>query len=373
MGDLAKYKATILNQLYEDYNSPGGLGGIDRLWKAAKERDKSITKKDTIHFLSSKDSYTLHKTTRKRFARRKMVAGGPKIILSCDLADVRNLAKHNKSTNYLLICIDIFSRYLKVVPLKKKNAAVLLSALKNVLETPEFKNISRILTDRGSEFYNKLVAAYLREKKIKLYSISSYEIKAAIAERVIKTLKQKIYKFLTSRNTLTYLGALPGLVNNYNNSVHRTLGETPYHVHTLRDTNKIDRLFYKMYKNPKKTRDKITPSLAVGETVRLSDALRQSVFRKGYKIQNTLEIFRVKSIDRRQEPIVYILEDLNGEQIQGIFYREELTPSILPSVFPIDIIKKKKEKGRTKYLVSWRGYPSSFNAWVDSSELTKLR
>ena len=112
----------------------------------------------------------------------------------------------------------------------------------------------------------------------------------------------------------------------------------------------------------------IIPTLSVGEYVRLSQI--KPTFKKGYTIQNTLEIFKIIRVDNTQSPTIYFLEDLEGEPIKGIFYREELIPTIPPESYEIDIIRSKIVAGRKKYLVKWRGYPDKFKSWTDESQIT---
>lgn len=247
--------------------------------------------------------------------------------------------------------------------------------MKHILEGSEFSDVSRIHTDRGSEFYNRLVKDYLKNKNMILYSVSSYEIKAAIAERVIRTLKNKIYRYLTSENTLKYIDVLPQIVKSYNSSPHGGLGNnlSPVEVHNFRDPNLIKKQFHYMYKDgiPKKKDRSI--ALAVDDSVRLSDSLRASKFKRGYDTQNTIEIFRIRSVDKSQNPTVYYLKDLADEDIDGVFYRDELTPTQIPDTFPIRILGKKKINGRIKYRVTWVGYPEKFITYVDASDVEKLK
>lgn len=120
MADLNSDKIVLLDTLYETYSLPSSLAGVERLYKAARSIDRNIRLSDVRQYLRGKDSYTLHKTTKKKFPRRKMIAAKPSTIISCDLADLRKLSRYNNGINYLLVCIDIFSRYVKIVPLKKK-------------------------------------------------------------------------------------------------------------------------------------------------------------------------------------------------------------------------------------------------------------
>ena len=282
------------------------------------------------------------------------------------------LGPHNSGFKYLLVVIDIFSRYAQVVPLKKKTAAHTLEGLKQILESAHFQGITKLNTDEGTEYYNRPVKQYLNSKGITLYSTFSREIKASIAERFIRTLKGKLYRYMTHHNTLSYLPQLPHIVFNYNHSTHRILQSTPSQVHQSPPNSKfIQDMFARMYKKPHTSPTPLSPSLTIGQHVRIADEGRNKAFRRGYSIQNTWEIFQIKSIDNSQFPPTYTLVDLQEEPILGVFYREELIPVHLPSSFDIDIIKTKKVGSVIKHYVSWRGYPPQFNSWIKDSDIVR--
>lgn len=354
--------------LDKHYNT--SFTGILDLYRKAKQEDNAITILDVKNYLKGQKSYTLHKITRKNFLRRKIIAPKPRVILSTDLMDMRKLAKHNNNNNYVLVAIDVFSRYAKALPIKSKTSDSMVNALKLILEgDSNFKGVSRINSDEGKEYYNSKVNTYLKNKSITLYSVSSREIKASIAERFIRTLKGRIYRYMTQNNTLTYINALPDLVNDYNNTVHSTLNETPDYVHKLTSKIKLEMLFKKMYIRESPKRDNVSSQLEVGESVRLADEYRNSRFRKGYQIQNTYEIFKIATIDKSQIPSVYYLEDLAGEPVLGLFYRDELIPTNLPATFDITVLKTKTVGRKKKYLVNWIGYPAKFDSWIDEEDI----
>ena len=300
----------------------------------------------------------------------------PGVIISADLADMSNLSKQNNGYRYIVVFIDVFSRYLHAYPVKRKNAQTLYNTLKKLRESKIFKNFSRLFVDRGGEFYNKMVTRYCHKENITLYSTSSYEIKASLAERVIQTLKRKIYKYLTANNTKKYVTIIPQLIKSYNNSPHTSLGKgkTPYHVHNLHNAKDISDQFYEMYKKGMRTANVVSSDLAIGDTVRIVNKDRRSIFRRGYFIQNTEEIFKIRKIDVSQKPTLYYLKDLAEDAIDGIFYRSELIKTLLPDQFPIRILKKKKvSRGENRYFVEWIGYPKSFNSWVNESDLKGVK
>ena len=367
-------KKEILLSHYETIHSPHSFGGVDRLYKSVLKESPSITRKDVKEFLEEQPSYTLHKLTLKHFPRRKIISPKPGVIASCDLADVSLLSRENRGYKYILVFIDVFSRFAQAVPVKKKDGKTIANALKLILNSGYFDNLRRLNTDEGGEFYNKHVQDILKRKRITLYSVSSREIKASLAERLIRTVKGKMYRYMSHYNTNKYIDILPDIIDSYNNSQHRSLGkqQTPTQIHNLSDPSEIKDQFHRMYKITYPSKNNTSSILSLGRTVRLADEKRNWIFRKGYTIQNTLEIFRIRKIDKKQFPIVYHLEDLQGDPVKGIFYKEELVPAKLPEYYPIHIIKKKTIAGRKKYLVRWVGYPPTFNSWIDEEYLTRV-
>ena len=88
---------------------------------------------------------------------------------------------------------------------------------------------NKVWVDQGSEFYNKSFTDFLKINNIDTYSTYN-ERKSLIAERFIRTLKNKIYKHMTAISKNVYYDALDDIVNKYNNTVHRTIKMKPIDV-----------------------------------------------------------------------------------------------------------------------------------------------
>ena len=123
-------------------------------------------------------------------------------------------------------------------------------AMKIFLESGYFNNLRRLNSDEGKEFYNQHVKRVLDKRGIIHYSVSSREIKASLTERLIRTIKGKLYKYMSHNNTRRYIDVLPDIIESYNNSYHRGLGlhQTPNHVHNLTKCSDIKAQFNLMYK-----------------------------------------------------------------------------------------------------------------------------
>ena len=137
----------------------------------------------------------LHKQIIKKFRRRKDNSSCRDNIWGYDLADMPSLSKYNKGIKYLLCAIDIFSKYAWVVPLKDKRAISIVNAFPKIIS--EVRKPNKIWVDEGGQFYNKLFKRFLKINGIGMYSTYN-EGKSVAGERLIRTLKSKIFKHMTA-------------------------------------------------------------------------------------------------------------------------------------------------------------------------------
>ena len=137
-------------------------------------------------------------------------------IWGVDLADIQLLSTFNKGFRFLLCIIDIFSKYAWVVPLKDKKGISIVNAFQIILKQSNCKP-NKIWVDKGSEFYNSF-KKWLQDNNIEMYSTHN-EGKSAITDRLIRTLKNKIYKYMTSISKNVYIDKLDDIVDEYNNNI----------------------------------------------------------------------------------------------------------------------------------------------------------
>ena len=300
----------------------------------------------------------LHKPVKRKFRKRRVRVSGNNKIWAADLADMQAFAKYNNGNTFLLLVIDTFNKYGWIIPLKNKKGETVVKAFKTIFE--EGRIPEKLWTDKGKEFYNKKMDDLRKLNNIELYSTENEE-KSSIAERWIRTMKEKMFKYFTDNNTYKYIDALPELVEDYNNTVHSSTKLTP--VEASKEKNELT-VWRNLYPDRYKT-SRLNPKFSVGDEVRITK--KKKVFEKGYTTRWTEEIFTIKEI-RETNPITYKLEDLQGEEIKGTFYEPELQKTE-QQVFRIEKIIK-KEKGKS--LVKWKGYPDKFNSWVDNKDLINL-
>ena len=148
-------------------------------------------------------------------------------IWGVDLADMQSLRKYKKGNKYLLCVIDLFNKYAWVVPLKDKKGTRIVNAFQKIISKGRKPN--KIWVDQDSEFYNKFFKDFLKINNIEMYS-TYIEGKSVIAERFIRTLKNKIFKHMTAISKNVYFDVLDDIVHKYNNTVHGTIKMKPIDV-----------------------------------------------------------------------------------------------------------------------------------------------
>ena len=128
----------------------------------------------------------------------------------------------------MLFIIDIYSKYAWVVPIKDKKGTTITNVFQNFFDKSRRKP-NKIWVDKGNEFNIISVKSWLQDNNIEMYSILN-EDKSVAAERFIRTLKTKIYKYMTSISKNVYIDILDDIVNKYNNTYHRTIKMKPVDV-----------------------------------------------------------------------------------------------------------------------------------------------
>ena len=131
-----------------------------------------------------------------RLKNKKLHSSFKDNIWGVDLADMQLIIKHNKGIRYLLCVIDLFSKHDFVVPLKDKKGIAIANAFQGILDNSKRKP-NKIWTDQVSEYYKKFFKKCLNNNNKEMYLMLN-EGKSVVAERFVRTLKNKIYKHMTA-------------------------------------------------------------------------------------------------------------------------------------------------------------------------------
>ena len=209
---------------------------------------------------------------------------------------MQSLSKHNKGIKHLLCAIDFFRKYAWVVPIKDKKGFSIVNTLKKIISKERKPN--KIWVDEGSEFYNKSFKDFWKINNIEMCSTYNEE-KSVVADRFIRTLKNKIFKHVKAISKNVYFDVLDDIVDKYNNTVYRTI-----------KMKRID-IVCNSYVEYNEDLNRKDPKFKVGDHVRISKY--KNIIAKGYT-PNWLDKAFVISKIKNTVPWIYAINDLNGEK-----------------------------------------------------------
>ena len=145
----------------------------------------------------------LHKPIIRKFEERKVHSPFIDSIWGEDRADMQLISKFNKRFTFLLCVVDIYRKYAWVISIKDRRWIAITNAFQKTLDETNCKP-NKIWLDKGNEFYNRSMKSRLRKNDIEMYSRNN-KGKSVITERFIRTLKNKIYKYMISILTKIFL------------------------------------------------------------------------------------------------------------------------------------------------------------------------
>lgn len=358
---------TELEKLYYDPGHYAGYSATENLSRAARP---NFSRNEVVRWLESQDAYTLHRPLRRKFPRLHYSVTNIDDLWEADLIELRNLKSYNDGYTYLLVIIDVLSKYAWVEPLRDKTSSSVIKAFQRVLSRSGGRVPVYLQTDKGKEFVARPMQKFLKENDIRFRVARNPDVKAAVVERFNRTLKERMWRYFTHKNTRRYVDVLQNIVSAYNHTRHSSTKMQPAIV--TRENARTARENIARRWNTKRERK---AKYRVGDLVRISRA--KAAFEKGYEAKWSDEIFRIHRVLDWRKPRVYELRDLADEIIDGIFYEQELTrveKNLREEEFIVDRVIKSRGQGNNKQLlVSWRGYPSKFDSWIPASSLATLR
>ena len=212
---LKKDKAQ-LQEVYYNPSQPGSFGGIQAL-----SRSTGLPAKTIRPWLQEQETYTLHKSVRRRYPRERIIVDDIDAQWEADLVDLSGISRLNQQHKFLLTVIDVLSKYAWAVPLKDKTGETIIRAFQHIIKK-DHRQPRFLRTDKGTEFINQKLQKFLKDKGIRFFT-SNNETKAAVIERFNRTLKNRMWKYFTANNTRRYTDVLPQLLDSYNHTWHRSI------------------------------------------------------------------------------------------------------------------------------------------------------
>jgi len=208
------------------YSPSTSTTSIQKLYDKVKHRGISL--KQVRDFVNRQEAHQLYKHHKRIKHYFPIVAKRKFEILQIDLADLSDIASANKGIKYLLVCVDVFSRFALVTPLINKTAKLIIPAMNEIINLTHVKIIN---CDNGSEWTSKEFKKLTNNHnvEIKYVEVGDHH-KLGIVDRFIRTLRESINKYMILQNTTKYIDALPDIVYNYNNSLNRGVKAKPNEV-----------------------------------------------------------------------------------------------------------------------------------------------
>ena len=375
-----------MERLYFNPAKASSYSSVDSFYEEIlKEGEYKPTKSFVRRWLQKYDAYTLHRPLKRTFKRNRVVVNNIDHLWEADLIvfDKSRYKGVNGDYGFILVVIDVFSRFVWTVPLKTRKCRESTEALRSILgSTGRHPRLMR--TDAGGEFIGNEMKTFLRQQDI-VHIITRNEVKANYVERVIQTIKTRLFRYFTHKNTYRWVDVISDLTDSYNRSYHTTIRRAPITVHDgTRDevwaTQYIVPVLESVEKKkstktasrPKKRRRGVFKYKA-GDHVRISH--KRKPFERAYDEKFTGEIFKVEKRFRREDIPIYKLVDWGDDPIEGTFYQQELEKVHVDdnTIFKIDkILKKRKRRGVRESLVRWLYYPAKFDSWLSDREIREL-
>ena len=352
MTKLTSKQRQLLKKKYYDAKQTGSFSGAASFIRSLKN---SIPSNLIRNWLIEQRAYTLHVPRIKKFKRRRVICKGIFSQLEVDLIDMKSLARQNNKVQYLLTCVDCFSKKAFVRTQLNKTSETTANTLSGILDSIGSSAVEKIHSDEGKEFTGKAVKKMLTKRGITLFSTYNKELKATIVERFNRTLQSKLYRYMTAYHTDRYVDVLQDIVDSYNNTYHSSLGMTPNEV----NSRNAEKVWLRMYVRPTSVKPK--PRYAVGDVVRIPS--QDKLFRKGYLGAWKEKLYTVSKV-LNTVPWTYEISDINGDPYKGGWYEEELTPAVDTGEYILEnVVGYKTTKGKRYVKVKWLGYDSSYNTW----------
>jgi hypothetical protein len=362
---IQKYYSKLTNEA--SFTSPEKLRlALNKKYGYKLQRQKIL---DALNELRS---YSLHRQNITNFEKNPTVGRDPNYQWQMDITFFPDLAEKD---NALLVAIDIVSKKIDAKPLKNKKGLTVTEATEKMLRKAEPNTPEKIQTDHGKEFENRHFRALMKKYNIKHFMTRTNSLqKAAVVERVNRTIKEKLYRVLDANPHLEnkWHTLIDPLVNSYNGTYHSAIKMAPNDVDVSNTGVVLNNLYGKYWAKDRKWKP---PKFNIGDYVRISS--ERHPFSKAYRGKWKEELFEIHKIKFALPNNMYLLKDWNGEHVAGAFYPAELQKVPFQGrtehIFQIEkIVGSRIRNGKKEVKVRWAGYSPTDDTWEPADNITKL-
>ena len=362
-----------LASIYYDPNHAGAYGGVEKLYRAVRKEGKFVLGRTKIrNWLLKQEDYAVHRETRSKFKRRRVVAPFVDYQWDVDTANMAYYKKDNDGFGYFVLAIDILSKYVWTVPLQTPSAEEMVRALTQIFALG--RKPTHLRSDQGTEFVNRKVKALLKKEGVTFF-VTHNVVKASYAERVIKTIKSRLIRYMTHKQTRRWIDILSDITDSYNRTYHRSIKRTP---RSVKDTDSVELWKLQYTSQPKSSVRKHAAPRLKGYKYKVGDLVRVSflrwAFQREYDERWSRELFVVNERFMSDSLPQYRLKDYAGEVISGTFYENQLKQAFEQDRYLVEkVLRTRKRAGHKQLLIRWRGWPSKYDSWVNEEDVDSLK
>ena len=369
---LSGNKRKTLLSIYHDIGSAGAFGSVQNIIRQFRKikPEVPISANEVRLFLTHQTPHSLHGPSRINYKTNLIYAPRVGYHWQADLADVSNIGEHNENHNFILVIVDILSKFMYTEPLLTKSAHNVRNAFLHIFKRCGDK--PRVIdSDAGLEFNNRKVQTLFAKHKIRHFNTYG-DKKSAIAERGVRTLKNLLYRQFEFRLARTWLKILKPTTETYNANLHRSIRMSPNEAILPENAVRLSEQVYEKLVNTKRVKS----TLKKGDFVRLN--LKLGPFVKSYEAEWSRELLKIWKgpfyPNGGRLPMYKVEYAWHDDKVKGSFYEKELKfvdPDIYVKnyVFPIANILKRGPKHSE---VRWLGYDAVDNSWVRNSKVKDI-
>ena len=367
-----KYEDYLAN-IYYDPKHPGAYGGVEKLYRAVRKEGKFVIGRTKIrNWLLKQEDYAVHRETRSKFKRRRVVAPFVDYQWDVDTANMTFYKKENDGNAFFVLAIDILSKFIWTVPLRTTTGQEMVLALKRMFAAG--RKPTHLRSDQGTEFVNRNVKALLKKEGVTFF-VTHNVVKASYAERAIKTIKSRLVRYMTHKQTHRWIDILPKVTESYNQTYHRSIIKRS--PQSVKPTDSVE-LWKRQYDNlPMSNSNRRHVSAVpkfkykVGDLVRVSFLRRP--FQREYDERWSRELFVVNQRFMSGNIPQYFLKDYAGELVSGTFYSNQLKKAHEQTNYLVEkVLRRRTRRGQKELLVRWRGWPTKYDSWISAEDVSAL-
>lgn len=214
--------------------------------------------------------------------------------------------RYNKKNRYMLVGVEVMSRQVYAAPVKSKKAVDMKAAFRAIFDKmPALP--WQIFSDRGTEFDSREMKEFYEQNDIGKMSAQNVETKASMAERMIRTIKHRLYRYFTQNRTMNWVDVIDRITEGINNTVNRSTGLKPSEFNFKNST----RLWKKLYGGV--FGPGLQPKLKEGDVVRIAKG--RKAFEKGYLPNYSNETYDITQV-KSTRPATYKVKGSSGHPLE---------------------------------------------------------